>query len=110
MGSDSAMTAEYERRSHALGDSLDGGESLEQHLARVSRALAAIRRRHPSGTVLIVGHGLTNQLILKDLLGLSWEQADAITQANDELYMIEIGGAPAPRLWKWIGTENLKDL
>jgi probable phosphoglycerate mutase len=110
VGSDSAKTAEYERRRDALGDDLDGGESLEQHFARVSRALAGIRRRHPAGTILIVGHGLTNQLIVKDLLGLSWEQSNAISQANDELYMIEIGGGPSPQLWKWIGPENLKDL
>ena len=109
LGSDSAKTAEYDRRSGALGDSLDGGETLEQHLARVSRAIDGIRRRHPSGTVLIVGHGLTNQLILKHLLELSWEQAGGITQANDELYLIEMGG-PRPRLWKWIGPGNLKDL
>ena len=110
VGSDSATTAEYQRRINALGDSLDGGESLERHLARVSRALAGIRRRHPWGTILIVGHGLTNQLILKELLGLTWEQANGITQANDELYMIEIAAGSRPRLWKWIGPENLSDL
>jgi len=108
--SDSVMTAEFRRRINALGDSLDGGESLEHHLERVSRALEGIRRKHPSGTILVVGHGLTNQLILKDLLGLSWEQANGIAQANDELYMIELGGGHKPRLWKWIGPENLKDL
>jgi hypothetical protein len=37
-------------------------------------------------------------------------KSNAISQANDELYMIEIGAGPAPRLWKWIGPENLKDL
>jgi len=110
VGSDSAMTAEYERRRDAPGDSLDGGESLEQHFARVSRALAGIRKAHPAGTILIVGHGLTNQLIVKALLGLSWEQSNEISQANDELYMIEIGGSPSARLWKWVGPENLKDL
>jgi len=110
VGSDSATTAEYERRKDAPGDDLDGGESLEQHFARVRRALEDIRRAHPTGTILIVGHGLTNQLILRDLLGLTWEKSNAISQANDELYMIEIGGGRAPRLWKWIGPENMKDL
>ena len=110
VGSDSARTAEYQRRITALGDDLDSGETLEQHLARVTRAIAGIRRSHPSGTVLVVGHGLTNQLILKTLLDLSWEQTLAISQANGELYMIEVGEGHVPRLWKWIGAENLKDL
>jgi broad specificity phosphatase PhoE len=108
--SDSVATAEYRRRIAALGDDLDGGETLEQQLGRVTRALDGIRRRHPSGTILIVSHGLTNQLILKALLGLSWDQANAIAQGNDELYLIELGAARRPRLWKWIGAENLKDL
>jgi broad specificity phosphatase PhoE len=110
IGSDSVKTAEWNRRSSAPGDSLDGGETLEHHLARVGRAVDRIRKEHPTGTVLIVAHGLTNPLILKNLFGFTWEQANGITQANDELYMIEIGGGPAPRLWKWIGPENLKDL
>jgi broad specificity phosphatase PhoE len=108
--SDSVATAEYRRRIVALGDSLDGGETLEHQLARVTRALDGIRRRHPSGSVLVVAHGLTNQLVLKALLGLTWDQANAVTQANDELYLIELGGGAKPRLWKWIGPENLKDL
>jgi len=108
--SDSVATAEYRRRITALGDSLDGGETLEHQLARVTRALDWIRRRHPSGAVLIVAHGLTNQLVLKALLGLTWDQANAIVQANDELYLIELDSGAKPRLWKWIGPENLKDL
>jgi 2,3-bisphosphoglycerate-dependent phosphoglycerate mutase len=108
--SDSVATAEYRRRITALGDDLGGGETLEQHLARVTRGLDGIRHRHPSGTVLIVSHGLTNQLILKALFHLGWDQANAIAQGNDELYLIELGAARRPRLWKWIGPENLKDL
>jgi len=110
LDSDSVATAEYSRRITALGDSLDGGETLEHQLARVTRALDGIRRRHASGSVLVVAHGLTNQLVLKALLGLTWDQANAIVQANDELYLIELGGGAKPRLWKWIGPENLKDL
>lgn len=110
VGADSARTAEYHRRVDALGDNLDSGESLERHFARVSGAIDQIRRRHPSSTVLIVGHGLTNTMILKSLLGLGWEEARAISQGNDELYLIEIGLGPTPRLWKWIGPENLGDL
>ena len=53
VGSDSTATAEFNRRSNALGDDLDGGETLEQHLVRVSEALARIRQQHPTGSVLI---------------------------------------------------------
>lgn len=109
-GSDSARTAEYNRRRKQLGDDLDGGETLEEHLGRVSAALDQIRRRHRSGNVLIVGHGLTNQLVLRVLLGLRWDQALSIDQGNDELYLVEIDSGHAPRLWKWIGPERVAEL
>ena len=110
VGADSVATAEYDRRKDALGDDLGGGETPEQQLARVSDALDVIRRRHPAGSVLIVGHGGTNQLVLKVLLGLDWKQAISIRQANDELYLIEYAPDQKPRLWKWIGVENLGEL
>ncbi len=110
VGSDSTATTEFNRRSNALSDDLDGGETLEQHLVRVSEALQRIRRQHPTGSVLIVGHGLTNQLVLKALLKLEWKQALSIGQANDELYLIELAPGRAARLWKWIGVENLDAL
>lgn len=109
-GSDSARSAEFDRRKNAPGDDLDGGETLDQLEARVSAALDRIRRHHPSGDVLVVGHGLTNTVILKVLLGLSWPQALPISQNNDELYLIEIAPGQAPRLWKWIGTDRLTEL
>jgi broad specificity phosphatase PhoE len=109
-GSDSARSAEFDRRKNAPDDDLDGGETLDQLEVRVTTALDRIRRRHPTGDVLIVGHGLTNTVILKVLLGLSWEQALPIGQSNDELYLIELDPRQAPRLWKWIGTERLTEL
>ena len=108
--SDSTLAAEFDRRLNTPGDDLDGGETREQHFARVSAALDRIRRQHPAGTVLVVGHGGTNQMLLKALLGLTWDQTTAINQGNDELYMIEIEPGVPPRLWKWVGESNLKDL
>lgn len=108
--SDSVATAEYNRRKGTSGDDLDGGETLETLLARVSTALTAIERRYPGGSVLVVGHGGTNQAILKALLGLTWDQALGVSQANDELYLVETGPGGPPRLWKLIGEKNLKDL
>ena len=108
--SDSTVAAEFDRRVNTAGDDLDGGETREQHFARVSAALQQIERRHPSGSVLIVAHGGTNQMLLKALMGLTYDQVTTISQANDELYLVEVQPGAPPRLWKWIGVGNLKDL
>ena len=109
-GSDTARTAEYVRRIADPDDALDGGESLNQHLARVRATLETIRARHRSGTILIVGHGITNKLILRSLFGLTPELTAPITQANHELYLIELTQGAPPRLWKLITEQNLGDL
>lgn len=107
---DDPLTQEYERRSLDPDDALDGGESLNAFVDRVSQTVAEVRGRHSSGTILIVGHGITNRMILKTLLNLTLEQANAIQQANDELYMIEIDKAAAPRLWKLLTSKTLREL
>ncbi len=109
-GTDTAAIAEYRRRTADPEDTLDGGESLNQHFATVRAVIADIRRRHPSGNVLIVGHGGTNRQILHVLLGITYEQMFEINQANDELYLIELEEGLPPRLWKLIPETNLKDL
>jgi probable phosphoglycerate mutase len=73
-------------------------------------ALRELDTRHPSGSILIVGHGGTNQAILQILLGLSLDDTRSITQASDELYLIELDGTGAPRLWKLVTAANLRDL
>lgn len=109
-GRDSEAVTEFERRSADPNDTMSGGESIEQHLARVSSALEQIRGRHPSGRILIVGHGGTNAQILRALLGLSFEEAGGISQANSELYLIELSPDRDTRLWKLIPPENLDEL
>jgi broad specificity phosphatase PhoE len=89
---------------------MDGGETLSQLLQRARRSLEQIRREHPSGNVLIVGHRITNQMILNALLGLSPEQTVKVQQANDEVYLVEIDPGAQPRLWKLIRDQNLGDL
>ena len=49
-------------------------------------------------------------MILRSLLNFTAEQAASIMQDNDELYMIELDPAGAPRLWKLVSNVNLKDL
>jgi broad specificity phosphatase PhoE len=109
-GGDSLLTAEWEMRSKDPDDSLDGGESLNQFYERVRATVETIRKRHHSGNILIVGHGNTNRMVLRTLLGLTMEQALGIQQANDELYMIEIDPGIPPRLFKLITETTLKDL
>lgn len=107
---DSAVTQEYVRRTTDPDDALDGGESLNQFAARVSATVETIRKQHASGTLLIVGHGVTNRMILRALLGLTPDQANSISQANDELYLIELDRAVPPRLWKLITEKTLGEL
>jgi broad specificity phosphatase PhoE len=109
-GGDTAAVAEFERRRRDPDDTLDGGESTNQHFARVRDAVQALVAQHPGGAILVVGHGGTNQMILRALLGLTPEEADAVRQANDELYLIEIAPGEPRRLWKAIGAGNLGDL
>jgi broad specificity phosphatase PhoE len=107
---DPATLEEFTKRSRDPDDDLDGGESLSQFYERVRAAIADIRRQYRSGAILIVGHGYTNQMILRAIFDLTIEQALSIRQANDELYLIELEAGYAPRLWKMITEANLGDL
>jgi len=109
-GRDPQREAEFERRRADPDDRLDGGESANQHFARVKAAVQTIRDRHPRGSVLIVGHGGTNVKVLRALLGLTAEQASAIQQANDELYMVEVYPSQPATLWKLVSPDRLKEL
>jgi len=102
--------AELQRRMWIADDSLDGGESLNALRDRVRAAIDVIRKQHPSGSVLIVGHSYTNRIILSILFGLTIDQMQSFDQSNDELYSIELDSAGLPRLWKLITDANLKDL
>jgi probable phosphoglycerate mutase len=100
--SDPATASEYEKRRDRPDDALDGGESLDQFFERVQAALTAIKAEHPSGAVLIVGHGATNQMILRVLLSLTVEQARSFEQGNGELYMLELDRESPPRMWRLV--------
>ena len=101
---------EFERRRWDPKDALDGGESWIAFTDRVRSAIQTIRAKHPSGAILVVAHGGTNQAVLQILFNLSMDDTRAITQANDELYLIEMDAAGAPRLWKLVTAANLRDL
>ena len=94
--------SEYQRRKWIPDDSLRNGESLNAFRERVRGALDAIRKQHPSGSVLIVGHLDTNRMILSVLLGYSIDQMKSFLQDNAELYLIELGPGDSRRLWKLV--------
>jgi broad specificity phosphatase PhoE len=108
--SDDVTAAEYKRRAADPDDALDGGESLNQFDQRVRVTMGSIRNRHAAGAILIVGHLITNQMILRALLNLTFEQAQSIDQSNDEMYLLELDSRFPPRLWKMITETNLNDL
>jgi 2,3-bisphosphoglycerate-dependent phosphoglycerate mutase len=91
---------EYERRSQDPEDALEGGESMTQFFNRIKSTLEGILQRHHSGAILIVGHGGTNQMIVRALFRLSPERAAAFQQANDELYLCEVASGRAWRFWR----------
>ena len=109
-GSDPVTEQEWRQRRRDPEDELDGGESLNQFYERVRATFGAIRSEHSSGTILIIGHSLTNQMILRALFGLTMQKATSIRQSNDELYLIELDLGNSPRLWKLITEANLGDL
>jgi len=107
---DEARWKEFQRRRQDPSDTLDGGESVLQHRARVKAALQTIQAAHPRGNILIVGHGGTNVKILEILLSLDPQAASAIHQENDEVYLLEIVPGRSPTLWKLIPPDKLNEL
>jgi broad specificity phosphatase PhoE len=101
---------EFKRRANTPDDRLDGGESNDDVRARICPAVEKIRSDHPSGSVLVVGHGGTNQVILRCIFNLTLEQTESIQQNNDELYLIELQRGIEPRLWKLIPGDKLIEL
>ncbi|MEQ1760765.1 MAG: histidine phosphatase family protein [Vicinamibacterales bacterium] len=95
---------EFLRRRALDDDSLDGGESRAAFYQRVRASVTDIRRQNPVGNVLIVGHGATNQQVLRVLLDLTAEQAETIAQANDEIYALDFVEGRPPLLWKMLSA------
>jgi broad specificity phosphatase PhoE len=106
-GRDGPALEEYRRRRQDPDDDLDGGESRSAHFARVRATIDEIVKRHARGSILIVGHGGTNQLVLAHLLELPLERAAAIQQANDEVFAIDLVAGRAPLVWKLVPEEKL---
>lgn len=109
---DPAIVAEWNKRRFTWTDDMEGGETLESQARRAETALRQIRDRHPQGgTVVIVGHGGINPLLVSQLIGVpAQEGASAINQGNDEIYRIELSKGGAAAIWKLIPRSKLGEL
>lgn len=89
----------------------DDGESPGHVAARVNAAIADIRKAHPSGTILIVGHAGANGYVLRALLQMTAQQMGQVgVQDNDELYLIELPQGLKPRVFKLIPEGKFNEL
>ena len=109
---DPAIVADWNKRRFAWKDDMDGGETLESQSRRAEAALKQITAKHPNGgTVVIVGHGGINPLLVSQLIGVPpLEGASAINQGNDEIYRIELTKSGAAAIWKLIPRSKLGEL
>ena len=64
-----------------------GGENLRQLDARIQEPLKLILESLHSGHVLVVSHRNVAKVLIKNLLGLSFEQAKHVEQKNHWLYI-----------------------
>ena len=109
---DPAIVADWNKRRFTWDDSMEGGESLESQSRRAMAALEKIRERHKDGgTVVIVGHGGINAVLVAHMIGVPpQEGASAINQGNDEVYRVELAKSGANSIWKLIPRAKLAEL
>lgn len=109
---DAAIVADWNKRRFTWGDDMEGGESLESQARRAEAALKQIRDKHKDGgTIVIVGHGGINPLLVSLLLGVPpQEGASAVNQGNDEIYRIELARSGSASIWKLISRSKLNEL
>jgi broad specificity phosphatase PhoE len=105
------VAKDHNRRAETLNDDMDGGETLASAAKRIGQATREIVGRHVGGTIMIVGHGGVNPLIVGELAGLSPERAAKdIRQGNDEVYKLEVFGNGSVTIWKLIPESKLDQL
>ncbi len=109
---DPATVADWNKRRFTWADDMEGGETLESQSRRAEAALKTIRDKHPNGgTVVIVGHGGINPLLVSHLIGVPpQEGASAINQGNDEIYQIVLPKTGSPAIWKLVARSKLNEL
>src|SRR5205823_3711312 len=74
-----------------------GGETLPQVRDRVLPAIGRIVAAHPGGTVVVVGHGVVNRVLLAHWLGLPLRYSRQLPQDNAGYSVVEFrAAAPSP--------------
>ena len=68
-----------------------GGENLRQLDARIQEPLKLILESLQSGHVLVVSHRNVNKMLIKNLLGLSFEEGQCVEHKNHWLYIFVPG-------------------
>jgi 2,3-bisphosphoglycerate-dependent phosphoglycerate mutase len=92
---------QFQKRRSDPDDSLDGGESRNEHRTRIRAALHLIRAAHSENSqVLVIGHGGTNSVILKELFDLQTDLMFSI--GNSDLFLIDLPVTGSPTLWKYV--------
>lgn len=69
-----------------------GGENLAQVRDRVLPAVENLAARHPGRTLVIVGHGVVNRVLLAHWLDLPLRYARRLPQENGAFNLIEFSG------------------
>jgi broad specificity phosphatase PhoE len=72
-----------------------GGESLGQVRDRALPAAEGLAARHGGETVVVVGHGVVNRVLLAHWLGLPLRHARLLPQDNGGLSVVELHGGRA---------------
>lgn len=110
-GREPAIAETYLRRLSNHDDDLDGGESVNAHLERVTRGLQGILSNYPVGLILVVAHGATNAAILRALFGLTFEESRAQKSKNCEVRVVDVDLAGKGVGWRrWNGDDWRRDL
>jgi broad specificity phosphatase PhoE len=75
-----------------------GGENLGEVRERVLPVVARLVERHPGGTLVVVGHGVVNRVLLAHWLGRPPRDARQVRQDNGGYSVVEFrSGLPCVR-------------
>ena len=84
-----------------------GGETLEQVLERSLRAIRGLAKKHPGGTVLVVGHGGVTRILVSHFLGLL-PRLDRSRATNTNFTVITFDGETG-RVERLFASDHIPD-
>lgn len=84
-----------------------GGESLEDVMARTTNVLREMLERHPTDTVVLVGHDSVNRVLLMALLDMPLSAYWRLVQDPCTLNEVEVSAVGASRIQRINDTSHL---